>query len=74
MIKWSISLHSNNLRTESFVVNQNPDKCPVPVFVSVGEGEELASGLLIKKGLAIVSQPSDCPNRDALIIAEELLG
>lgn len=42
------------------VVNRNQDGWLSEVFVSLGEGEELASGLLVMNGLAVVSQPSDC--------------
>jgi hypothetical protein len=55
-------------------IKQNQDKWLSEVFVSLGEGEELASGLLVMQGLAVVSQVQDCPNGDALRVAEELTG
>lgn len=54
-------------------IKQNQEGWLSEVFVSLGEGEELASGLLVIEGLAVVSQPSDCPNGDALLVAEELV-
>jgi endonuclease YncB( thermonuclease family) len=67
-------MDESNNQVAAVVVNRNQDKWLSEVFVSLGEDEELASGLLIMKGLAFVSQATDCPNGDALRVAEELVG
>ena len=66
-------IQESNNRVAVTTIKQNKNKWLSEVFVSLGEGEELASGLLVMKGLAIVSQPSDCPNGDTLRVAEELV-
>lgn len=68
-----VTIYESNNQIAAVVVNRNQDKWLSEVFVSLGEDEELASGLLIMKGLAFVSQATDCPNGDALRVAEELV-
>jgi hypothetical protein len=66
-------VNNSNNQIAVLTVKKNSDGWLSEVFVRLGEGEELASALLIIKGLAVVSpQVSECFYQEELEMAEEM--
>ncbi|EAW35173.1 hypothetical protein [Lyngbya sp. PCC 8106] len=66
-------INNSNNQVPVLTVKQNTEGWLSEVFVRLGEGEELASALLIIEGLAVVSpEVHECFYQEGLEMAEEL--
>lgn len=67
-------IQNSNNQVAVLTVKQNSEGWLSEVFVRLGEGEELASALLIIEGLAVISpQVQECFYQEGLEMAEEMV-
>ncbi len=67
-------INNSNNQVAVLTVEQNSDSWLSEVFVKWGDGEELASALLIIKGLIVISpEAQECFYQEGLEMAEEMV-